>query len=115
MERSPFVHKKGVLSERRDQALFKVIKLQKKVSSRVLILTYINFLKATQPCPLLLCIGFIILLRNTKRQFKNLLDKKKYAKMEFTVRYTRQITALFTDISIKIHTIKPRVLTRVTN
>ena len=24
-------------------------------------------------------------------------------KMEFTVRYTRQITALFTDISIKIH------------
>ena len=25
------------------------------------------------------------------------------AKMEFTVRYTRQITALFTNISIKIH------------
>ena len=34
------VYKKGVLFERRDQALLKVIKLQKKVSSRVLILTY---------------------------------------------------------------------------
>ena len=39
----------------------------------------------------------------SKANFDN-FTKLNITKMEFTVRYTRQITALFTDISIKLNT-----------
>ena len=39
----------------------------------------------------------------SKENFDN-FTKLNITKMEFTVRYTRQITALITDISIKLNT-----------